>query len=327
MFIDYNIVGNDIVDISENDECSIVTINNETGSGHMSMYSFFDSVYVSFNDFHLNICESNFNLSENILSIEHCREGRIEWDNGDGSFTYIEAGDMMISNHKIGGNDRKFSFPISHYHGVTISFDVDKVEKLLPNLLGGFSADIRRIAQRYCGEKDIFIMRADSKIEHIFSEIYNLPPKIRIDYCKIKMLELLLFLDSADILAELSLRRYYGRANVEKVKKMARFMTSNLQKRYTIEELSKTYDFPLTSMKKCFKSVFGQSIYAHMKFHRMNFAAGMLKTGKQSILEIAGMVGYDNAGKFSAAFKDIMGVTPSEYRKTLSERSTFVFLE
>ena len=31
--------------------------------------------------------------------------------------------------------------------------------------------------------------------------------------------------------------------------------------------------------------------------------------------EVGGKVGYDNAGKFTEAFKRIMKLTPSEYRK------------
>ena len=34
-----------------------------------------------------------------------------------------------------------------------------------------------------------------------------------------------------------------------------------------------------------------------------------------SVADIAQRLGYDNASKFSAAFRDIMGVTPQQYRK------------
>lgn len=34
-----------------------------------------------------------------------------------------------------------------------------------------------------------------------------------------------------------------------------------------------------------------------------------------TIAEIAGMVGYENPGKFSAAFKKIRGLAPGESRK------------
>lgn len=42
----------------------------------------------------------------------------------------------------------------------------------------------------------------------------------------------------------------------------------------------------------------------------------LLVTTKLSIAEIAGMVGYENPNKFSAAFKEIIGQSPSEYRKS-----------
>ena len=37
---------------------------------------------------------------------------------------------------------------------------------------------------------------------------------------------------------------------------------------------------------------------------------------RRGILEIAGDYGYDNGGKFAAAFRQVMGVSPSQYRGT-----------
>ncbi len=48
----------------------------------------------------------------------------------------------------------------------------------------------------------------------------------------------------------------------------------------------------------------------------MNRAAVLLKTErKMSVAEIAGRVGYDSPGKFAAAFRKVMGMSPTEYRK------------
>lgn len=47
----------------------------------------------------------------------------------------------------------------------------------------------------------------------------------------------------------------------------------------------------------------------------MQAAALDLIQTEKSVLEIAGECGYDNASKFSAAFKEIMGEAPLEYRK------------
>ena len=46
----------------------------------------------------------------------------------------------------------------------------------------------------------------------------------------------------------------------------------------------------------------------------MKAAAAVLISEKQSVAEIAQRFGYDNASKFSAAFRDVIGVTPQNYR-------------
>ena len=48
----------------------------------------------------------------------------------------------------------------------------------------------------------------------------------------------------------------------------------------------------------------------------MNVAANLLmEDSKVEIQEIALKMGYENPGKFSSAFKSVMGVTPAKYRK------------
>jgi AraC-like DNA-binding protein len=69
-------------------------------------------------------------------------------------------------------------------------------------------------------------------------------------------------------------------------------------------------------MKNCFRAVYGTSIYAYMKAYRMNAAAVRLRRTKDSITSVAMQMGYDNASKFSAAFKSVFGMTPAEYRRS-----------
>ena len=96
---------------------------------------------------------------------------------------------------------------------------------------------------------------------------------------------------------------------MEKIRAIHEQITSNLQVRVTIEELSKQYDMPATSMKKCFREIYGDSIYSYQKRYRMNVAANLLmEDSKVEIQEIALKMGYENPGKFSSAFKSVMGV-------------------
>lgn len=47
----------------------------------------------------------------------------------------------------------------------------------------------------------------------------------------------------------------------------------------------------------------------------MQAATKMLVTTNLSIAEISGKLGYENPNKFSSAFKEIIGQSPTEYRK------------
>ena len=53
----------------------------------------------------------------------------------------------------------------------------------------------------------------------------------------------------------------------------------------------------------------------------MKAAAEMLISDwRMNIADIAQRLGYDNASKLSAAFRDVMGVTPQNYRNRQEER-------
>ena len=89
-----------------------------------------------------------------------------------------------------------------------------------------------------------------------------------------------------------------------------------MEQRFTIESLSKQYLINSTTLKTMFKSVYGTSIAAHMKEHRMERAAELLRETNMSIAEIAGSVGYDSQSRFTAAFKAYWGKLPKDYRSS-----------
>lgn len=92
-------------------------------------------------------------------------------------------------------------------------------------------------------------------------------------------------------------------------------LTSHLDRRYTIEELSRQYLINTASLKKIFKEVYGLPIAAYMKEYRIQKAMELLDKTDESISAIAAKVGYETQGKFTNAFKDCVQMTPSCYRK------------
>lgn len=99
-----------------------------------------------------------------------------------------------------------------------------------------------------------------------------------------------------------------------------KYLINNLEKRITIESLSKQFLINPTTLKDTFKAEFGSSIAAHIKEHRMEYAAELLVMTSKSVSEIASAVGYASQGKFASSFYKYYNSSPLEYRKRYSEK-------
>ena len=95
-------------------------------------------------------------------------------------------------------------------------------------------------------------------------------------------------------------------------------LAQHMDRRVTIEELSRKYLMNTTTLKRCFKQVYGETIAAHMKKHRMEQAASLLLKTQNDIAAIAQAVGYESQSRFTAAFKETYGELPTEYRRRRS---------
>ena len=109
-------------------------------------------------------------------------------------------------------------------------------------------------------------------------------------------------------------------STVQIVNEVHELLISNVMKRYTIEELSAKFHINQTTLKTTFKTMFGQSIGGYMKEYRIKRAKDMLCHNDATIAEIAGAVGYENQSKFTAAFRDITGMLPRDYRKAQTKK-------
>ena len=159
-----------------------------------------------------------------------------------------------------------------------------------------------------------FCLPANPEIEHIFSVLCSLPKPLYLPYCKLKIQELFLYLERIDPAKEKALDQYYS-AQIEQIKKIHELLTHNLDRRFTIETLSKQYLINTSSLKKIFKAVYGQPIAAYMKGYRIRRAMELLRTTDESVAAIAKSLSYENQGKFTKAFKDITQMMPTEYRR------------
>jgi len=115
-------------------------------------------------------------------------------------------------------------------------------------------------------------------------------------------------------------RSEYMENHVEKIKKIHEFLTENLSNRVTIDDLSRKFAMNPTTLKSVFKDVYGESVAAHIKIHRMERAAELLSTTEDSVAEIARSVGYESQSKFSAVFSELYGMPPRDYRAKFEKK-------
>ena len=99
------------------------------------------------------------------------------------------------------------------------------------------------------------------------------------------------------------------------------FMHENLEEKLTIERLAELTRMNRFHFIRAFKQAFGQSPYDFLTDLRITQAKRLLVHTRLSANEIGIQCGFFSASRFSAAFRQNTGMTPSAYRsKVLSEQ-------
>ena len=104
-------------------------------------------------------------------------------------------------------------------------------------------------------------------------------------------------------------------SQAELAKQASSYVLERMDKRITIKEIADQMHVSQTQLKNSFRNYYGNSVYKYIRSKKMEQAAALLAEGQLSVMEIAGMFGYENCSKFAAAFRGEYGVSPSDYRR------------
>lgn len=251
--------------------------------------------------------------SDHSMVINYCKSGRIGWQTENGNYIYLGAGDFSV--HTRGSSfHTQIELPNGSYEGFSIDIEVTELTRHPPELLSGSGISGSALYEKLCRCGTLIPFTGTVQTDAIFQFFYDQPPITQPVYQKLKTLELLLYLFHSQTLSPQRATKYQTE-QVELIRQIHDYLSDHLGQRITIEELSRQYLMNPTTMKALFKSVYGTSIAAHMKEHRMRQAAKLLLESEMSIAEIALAVGYDSQSKFSTAFKEFFQTLPKEYRK------------
>ena len=299
-------MNNELIQIKNDVE----NFQQKTAGTVIPLYPGIDLCYLTFST---NSFSVHHKALPHIIQINYCKAGQIVWEMKSQNRIYLNPGDFSLHTMKV-CTDSVLTFPKDIYEGLSIYIDLQEVSGNPPELLNG-STIFETILPKIFRENDAPVFLAgNEQTENIFSAFFNQPEGLKLPYQKIKTMELLLYLSKTELVSSQQLSEYKT-DQIRVVREIHGQLTRHMEQRITIEELSKKYLINPTTLKTAFKSIYGTSIAAHIKEHRMEQAAKMLKETDESIAEIARAVGYDSQSKFTAAFKAYFKVLPKEYRK------------
>ena len=274
----------------------------------MTAYPVFPGIELIYNDVHTDSFRSLRPEGCELMEIHHCREGRVEYSCGEDSY-FLAPGDLAVLRRDASWGPT--SFPTGHYHGITVTVDPRLAPSCLSCILQDVDVQIDALMEKFCGQAPWFSARSSARIEHVFSELYQVPVAIRKGYFKVKILELLLFLSALPAAED---RPSYSRSQVRLARTAGEYLLNNTEGKLTISELARRFGVSPSLINNSFRGVYGMSPAAFLRSQKMHAAADLLRSTERTVLDIAGQFGYDNGSKFARAFRDVIGVSPNSYR-------------
>jgi AraC-like DNA-binding protein len=86
-----------------------------------------------------------------------------------------------------------------------------------------------------------------------------------------------------------------------------------------VEALARDAHMSAGHFSRQFRAAYGETPYAYLMTRRIERAMALLRRGDLSVTEVCFAVGCSSLGTFSSRFTELVGVTPSAYRKEHAE--------
>lgn len=154
------------------------------------------------------------------------------------------------------------------------------------------------------------------QIEHIFRQIntYDIS-RLELSYLALSLLTMFF-----NKLLNRDLEMHYGISNQTEITKMLtvrKILSENFIEIPSGDFLAREVGMNKRKIQKCFKQIFGISVYQFALSVKMNEAKKLLYTKEYSVSEVGYMVGYSNLSHFTETFKKQFGYTPNKYKSSV----------
>lgn len=110
------------------------------------------------------------------------------------------------------------------------------------------------------------------------------------------------------------------KAAVGLVAQIMSYLSNHLADSFTLDDLCQTFHLGKSRMKELFQSQKGMGVMETFKHLKIEQAKTYMREGPYNITEIANLLGYTSIHYFSRDFKKTVGMSPSDYAKSVKAR-------
>jgi AraC-like DNA-binding protein len=160
-----------------------------------------------------------------------------------------------------------------------------------------------------------FIIKNDNEIRQILEDMAN-SEGLEYYIGLLKIFNFLVKIENKETLSNPMNPANVFSKNLDKVNKVYEYVFQNIQEGIKLEDASSVLNMAPSSFCRFFKKKTSLTFMEYVKSVRVGIAAKLLAETDKPITHICFESGYNNLANFNHYFKDSMGKTPSEYRKS-----------
>lgn len=284
----------------------------------IKLYELFPGIIVAFNDIHTDTLPiMRWNETDCLCTINYALQGICGLYTADKKYIYLRANEVMLSSDQAAV---EFEYPTGEYIGIEIYIMKNALTER--QNLKDFQIDLEYMINLYFSEQNKTVIADNgSLLKNALFDMFDLYQReiLDISLLRLHVMYILRGLTAGLIDIRSGYEGALTRGQVEIAKRTKERLVLDLNNKITIAHIAEEEGISATSLKKYFKSVYGKNISEYLRTKRLDNAKEMLEQSKLSILEIANAVGFASQSKFTAVFHKELGITPTEYRRTVKK--------
>lgn len=250
---------------------------------------------------------------EEDFGIHYCYRGGFEAKLANGKTHYRGAGSVTCSSSRI--YHAFCRIPQGSYEGLSIFVFWKRLPGHLRELFEGMEIDFSLISNKFHLKRDWYRAEDPGSVRSLFEEICRELEDRNLRLLRAFVLALIAKVADWSIREIETAEEYIPQKKYHLVQAICRKLEQRENYSVPISRLIEKEPIGYRLFQKIFKEIYGLSPAQYRARHRIHEGCYLLTNTDKSIAEIAGLCGYDNPCKFSAAFKRYIGCTPSHYQR------------